>query len=69
MHFINAEMQGRALQLAEVLTQAIDYGHPQLAEEAQEVLSSIGAKAGLTLPHPKPTSTLFLGQMELVRVK
>ena len=39
-HFINAEMQGRALQLSEVLTQAIDYGHPQLAE----VLSSIGAK-------------------------
>ncbi|OLQ15436.1 hypothetical protein AK812_SmicGene287 [Symbiodinium microadriaticum] len=32
---------------------AIDYGHPQLAEEAQEVLSSIGAKAGLNLPEPE----------------
>ena len=52
-HFINAGMQGREVQLAEVLTQAIDYGHPQLAEEAQEVLSSLGAKTGLTLPEPE----------------
>ena len=52
-HFVNAEMQGRVVQLAEILTQAIDYGHPQLAEEAQEVLSSIGVKAGLILPEPE----------------
>ena len=52
-HFINAEMQGRPVQLSEILTQAIDYGHPQLAEEAQEVLSTIGAKAGLSLPEPE----------------
>ena len=52
-------MQGRALQLSEILTQAIDYGHPQLAEEAQEVLSSIGAKAGLTLPEPEACFDTF----------
>ena len=40
-------------QLSEVLNQAIDYGHPQLAEEAQEVLGTIGAKAGLSLPEPE----------------
>ena len=52
-HFVNAEMQGKVVQLSDILTQAIDYGHPQLAEEAQEVLSSIGAKAGLNLPEPE----------------
>ena len=44
-HFVNAELQGRTVQLSEVLTQAVDYGHPQLAEEAQQVLASIGVKA------------------------
>ena len=27
-HFVNAEMQGKAAQLSDILTQAIDYGHP-----------------------------------------
>ncbi|CAE7264558.1 unnamed protein product, partial [Symbiodinium microadriaticum] len=34
-HFVNAELQGGQVQLSEVLTQAVDYGHPQLADEAQ----------------------------------
>ena len=59
-HFVNAEMQGRVAQLSEILTQAIDYGHPQLAEEAQEVLSSIGAKAGLNLPEPEACFGTFV---------
>ncbi|CAE7249929.1 unnamed protein product, partial [Symbiodinium necroappetens] len=59
-HFVNAEMQGRSIQLSEVLNQAIDYGHPQLAEEAQEVLGSIGAKAGLTLPEPQACFSTFI---------
>ena len=59
-HFVNAEMQGRVLQLSEILTQAIDYGHPQLAEEAQEVLSSIGVKAGLILPEPEACFGTFV---------
>ena len=58
-HFVNAEMQGRVVQLTEILTQAIDYGHPQLAEEAQEVLSSIGVKAGLILPEPEARFDTF----------
>ena len=58
-HFVNAEMQGRVAQLAEILTQAIDYGHPQLAEEAQEVLSTIGVKAGLILPEPEARFDTF----------
>ena len=58
-HFVNAEMQGRVVQLAEILTQAIDYGHPQLAEEAQEDLSSIGVKAGLILPEPEACFDTF----------
>ncbi|CAE7858626.1 unnamed protein product, partial [Symbiodinium necroappetens] len=59
-HFVNAEMQGRVVQLSEILTQAIDYGHPQLAEEAQEVLSSIGVKAGLILPEPEACFGTFV---------
>ena len=47
------------VQLAEILTQAIDYGRPQLAEEAQEVLSSIGVKAGLILPEPEARFDTF----------
>ena len=59
-HFVNAEMQGKVVQLSEILTQAIDYGHPQLAEEAQEVLSSIGVKAGLILPEPEACFGTFI---------
>ena len=59
-HFVNAEMQGKGVQLSDILTQAIDYGHPQLAEEAQEVLSSIGVKAGLILPEPEARFDTFV---------
>ena len=59
-HFVNAEMQGRVVQVSEILTQAIDYGHPQLADEAQEVLSSIGVKAGLILPEPEACFGTFV---------
>ena len=59
-HFVNAEMRGKVVQLSDILTQAIDYGHPQLAEEAQEVLSSIGVKAGLNLPEPEARFDTFV---------
>ena len=59
-HFVNAEMQGKVVQLSDILTQAIDYGHPQLAEEAQEVWSAIGVKAGLNLPEPEARFDTFV---------
>ena len=36
--------------LATILTQAVDYGHPQLADEVQAFLESLGGKAGLSPP-------------------
>ena len=45
---------------SEVLTHAVDYGHPQLAEAAQQVLSSIGVRAGLTLPEPEASFGQFV---------
>ena len=49
-HFVNHEAAKTQTDLTTILTQAVDYGHPQLADEAQTFLETLGGKAGLSPP-------------------
>ena len=50
-HFVNARQEQKEVSVTAVLAQAVDYGHPQLAEEAHTYLERLEGQAGLAPPN------------------
>ena len=46
-NFVNAKQEQKNVSLTSVLAQAVDYGHPQLAEEAHSYLEGLEGKAAI----------------------
>ena len=59
---VNAHEAQEQVSVADVLTHAIDHGHPQLAQEAQTCFDQNGYKAGRQSDHPAPEALLVPDQ-------